>query len=64
MGRKYVECRDFSGDDHCSEVLTGNNDEELMEAVIKHAINMHGMANTTDFRTKVSMTFKEGTPTH
>ena len=62
MGQKYVDCRELSGDTHCSATLVANSDDELMEVVIKHAINVHGLANTTDFRKKISTHFKEGSP--
>jgi len=62
MGRKYIECRELSGDAHCSATLVADSDNELMEAVIKHAINVHGLANTADFRKQVSTHFKEGNP--
>jgi predicted small metal-binding protein len=62
MGQKYVNCRELSGDMHCSAHLVANNDAELMEVVIKHAINVHGLANTTDFRKQVSDHVREGSP--
>lgn len=62
MGQKYVDCRELSGDKHCSAHLVGNSNDELMEVVIKHAINVHGLANTRDFRKQVSAHVKEGTP--
>jgi predicted small metal-binding protein len=60
MGQKYVDCRELSGDMHCSAHLVANSDAELMEVVIKHAINVHGLANTTDFRKQISAHVKEG----
>jgi len=59
MGRKFVECQDLQHDEACSTKLTAANDEELMELVVKHAINAHGLANTTTFRTMASSHFKE-----
>jgi len=64
MGRKYFDCREFTGDPHCDKVLTADTDDKLMEAVIKHAINDHGLSNTTDFRARASQAFKEGNPPH
>ncbi len=60
MGQKYVECKDLSGDMHCSAHLVADSETELMEVVIKHAINVHGLANTTDFRKQISAHVKEG----
>ena len=62
MGRKYVDCQDLSGDSHCTTTLVADSNNELMEAAIKHAINVHGLANTSDFRKQVSSHIKEGNP--
>jgi len=62
MGQKYVDCKELSGDMHCPAHLVANSDDELMEVVIKHAINVHGLANTADFRKQVSNHIKEGNP--
>jgi predicted small metal-binding protein len=62
MGQKYVDCKELSGDSHCSATLTADSNDELMEVVIKHAINVHGLANTTDFRKQVSSHVKERNP--
>ena len=62
MGQKYVDCRELSGDMHCKATLVASTNDELMEVVIKHAINVHGLANTTDFRKQVSDHVREGNP--
>ena len=61
MGRKYMDCReqDAPGEPHCSTTLSADNEEELLEAVISHGINVHGFANTAEFRDKVRMEFKD-----
>ncbi|WP_020677698.1 DUF1059 domain-containing protein [Geopsychrobacter electrodiphilus] len=62
MGRKYVDCRELSGDAHCSTTIAAENDKELMQAALKHAINVHGLANTAELRKQISSHFKEGNP--
>ena len=61
MGRKYVDCKlqDLPGAPTCSKTLTADTEEELLEAVIKHGINVHGLANTPEFREKVRNEFKD-----
>lgn len=63
MGRKYVECRDFPGDlpgdEKCSATLTADSEEELLEAVLHHAITVHGYTNTPEFRENVRKQFKD-----
>ncbi len=62
MGQKYVDCRELSGDMHCKAILAADSKSELMEVVIKHAINVHGLANTTDFRKQINARVREGNP--
>ena len=61
MGRKYMDCReqDIPGGTRCSLTLSADTDEELLEAVIKHGINVHGYANTPEFRSNVLKEFKD-----
>ena len=61
MGRKYMDCReqDAPGENRCSTTLSADNEEELLEAVIKHGINVHGFANTAEFRNRVRKEFKD-----
>ena len=61
MGRKYMDCReqDAPGETRCSTTLSADNEEELLEAVIKHGINVHGFANTAEFRNRVCKEFKD-----
>ena len=64
MGSKYMECRvrDFPGAPRCTTTLVADNDMELLEAVVKHGINVHGSANTGAFRDQVRKEFKDGSP--
>jgi predicted small metal-binding protein len=62
MSRKYIDCRDYPGDIKCSVALSADTDEELLEAVVQHGINVHGYKDTPEFREKIRKDFKEGTP--
>jgi predicted small metal-binding protein len=61
MGRKYMQCReqDAPGETMCSTTLSADSEEELLEAVISHGINVHGFANTPEFRNRVTKEFKD-----
>lgn len=61
MGRKYLDCRvqDAPGETVCSTTLSADTEEELLEAVISHGINVHGLANTAEFRDKVRKEFRD-----
>ncbi len=66
MGSKYVECheRDFPGAPECNATFVSENEDELLEMAVRHAMNAHGHANTESFREKVRSEFKEGAPKH
>lgn len=61
MGRKFVDCQvqEMPGAEKCTTTLSAETEEELLEAVIKHGINVHGLANTPEFREKVRKEFKD-----
>ena len=64
MGSKYVKCseQDFPGATSCSATFVAENDDELLEIAVRHAINVHGHANTEEFRQKIRSEFKLGSP--
>jgi predicted small metal-binding protein len=62
MGRKYIDCRDFPSDIKCSVSISADTEEELLEAVVQHGVNVHGYENTSEFREQIRKEFKEGAP--
>jgi len=62
MARYYVDCRDYPRDVKCSLALAADKKEELLEAAVQHATNVHGYKDTPEFREDIMKGFKEGTP--
>ena len=62
MARKYIDCRDYHGDIKCTVALAADTEDELLEAVVQHGAQVHGYADTPEFRQKIRKEFKEGTP--
>jgi predicted small metal-binding protein len=62
MSRKYIDCREYPGDVKCSLALCADTDEELLEAAVRHAVDVHGYEDTPEFRKEITSLFKEGTP--
>ncbi|RCX31177.1 DUF1059 domain-containing protein [Thioalbus denitrificans] len=63
MARYYIDCRDYpSPDIHCTVALSADSEEELLEAAVQHAIQVHGHADNTEFREQIRREFKHGTP--
>jgi len=61
MGRKYVDCREYP-DSHCSVALSADNEDELVEVAVQHAVKSHGERDTPEFRDQVRHMAKEGQP--
>jgi predicted small metal-binding protein len=62
MTRYYVDCRDIPSESKCSVAISADSKEELLEAAVEHATHTHGEVDTPEFREKLAMQFKEGTP--
>ena len=62
MARKYVDCRAFPSDMNCSVAIAADNEEELLEAAVQHAVTVHGHTDSSELRGRLRGLFKEGTP--
>jgi len=59
MGRKYFDCRGFPAGPKCSMVLSADTEDELIEAVIRHNIRVHGDKDTREFRELIRKDIKD-----
>jgi len=62
MGRKFIDCRDYPGDVKCSLALSADNEDELLEAVVRHGVAVHGYQDSPELREQMRMRMKDGTP--
>jgi predicted small metal-binding protein len=62
MSRKYIDCRDYPSEMHCSIAISADSDQELVEAAVQHAVTVHKHEDTPEFRKMVQEQIKEGTP--
>jgi len=62
MTRFYIDCRDYPSEMNCTVALSADTKEELLEAAIQHALQVHGHEDTPEFRAELQGAFKEGTP--
>ena len=62
MGRKFIECHEemSPGGSRCHETIAADTEKELLELAGRHAINVHGAANTQDMRDHLLGMIKEG----
>jgi predicted small metal-binding protein len=62
MGRKFIDCREFPSEVNCTLALSADNEDELLEAAVQHAITVHWHEDTPDFRTMIRTAMRDGTP--
>ena len=57
MVRKFIDCRDVPGA-NCTVAIFAENEEELMDAAIEHAVLAHGCVDTPELREHMRVYFK------
>jgi hypothetical protein len=61
MARKIVDCRDVPNEKGCTLTITGEEDEVVRAAVL-HAVDVHGHADTAEFRGLIRRSLKDERP--
>lgn len=62
MGRQYIDCRDYPSETHCTVALSADTEDELLEAAVQHAVQVHRHEDTPELRSQLRTLFKEGAP--
>ena len=62
MARKYIDCREFPSEMNCTIAIAGDNEAELLEAAVQHAVAVHRHTDTPEFRSQLRSALREGTP--
>jgi predicted small metal-binding protein len=60
MNRKYIDCRELPSEMRCSVAIAADQDTELMEAAVQHAVAVHKEKDTPELRDELRKHFKEG----
>ncbi len=58
MSRKILDCREIPSDSKCSLTIAGEEGEVIRAAVL-HAADVHGHADTPDFREQLKRSLKD-----
>ena len=61
MSRKYIDCREYPSTMNCTIALSADNDKELLEAAVQHAVAVHSHTDTPELRQQLASMFKSGT---
>jgi predicted small metal-binding protein len=62
MTRKFIDCREFPSDTHCTVAISADSEEELLQAAVEHAVSVHHHTDTPELRQQLRQLFKEGMP--
>jgi predicted small metal-binding protein len=62
MTRKYIDCREFPSDAHCSVAISADSEDELLEVAVQHAVSVHKHEDSPDLRSAIRGLIKEGMP--
>lgn len=62
MTRKYVDCREVPSEMNCSIAISADNEAELLEAAVQHAVAVHHHQDSQALRTQISKAIREGMP--
>ena len=62
MARRYIDCREYPSESKCTVALSADSDDELLEAAVQHAVQVHGHSDSADFRQQLRQLFKDGAP--
>ncbi|MDX1757411.1 MAG: DUF1059 domain-containing protein [Marinobacter sp.] len=62
MSRYYADCREYPSESNCTVALSADTKEELLEAVVQHAVQVHGHEDTPEFRQQIRGMLTDGSP--
>lgn len=59
MARKFIDCREYPSDAHCTVAISADSEHELLEVAVQHAVAVHGHSDTPELRDTLKSLFKE-----
>lgn len=62
MTRKFIDCREFPSDTHCSVAISADSEEELLQAAVDHAVSVHHHGDSPELRQQLRRMFRDGMP--
>lgn len=62
MARKYIDCREHPDAGKCTLAISADNEKELIEAGVQHAVAAHGLEDSPELRKGLKSMIKEGSP--
>ena len=62
MERYFIDYSDYPSDAKCTLALSADTKDELLEAVVQHATEVHGSEDTPEFRDMIVKGIQDMTP--
>jgi predicted small metal-binding protein len=62
MTRKFIDCREFPSEMHCTVAMSADGEDELLQAAVEHAVSVHHHSDTPELRAQLRQLFKDGMP--
>jgi predicted small metal-binding protein len=62
MARKYVDCRQIPSEMNCTIAISGDSEDEVLEAAVQHAVAVHGHEDDEELRAMIRGDIKDGAP--
>ena len=60
MTRKFIDCREFPSETHCSVTISADEENELLNAAVQHAVAVHGHQDNAELRGQIKQAIHEG----
>ncbi|GGC66047.1 DUF1059 domain-containing protein [Undibacterium terreum] len=62
MTRKYIDCREFPSEMHCTVTIAADSEAELIEVAVQHAVAVHHHTDGPELRQGLRQIIRDGTP--
>lgn len=59
MTRKFMDCREMPSESRCSVAIAADDDVELLEAAVQHAVAVHQERDTPELRREIKRHFHD-----
>lgn len=60
--RKYIDCREYPSEMNCSIAIAADNESELLDAAVQHAVAVHKHSDSPELRSSLKSIIKDGVP--
>jgi predicted small metal-binding protein len=59
MARWHIDCRDYPSEMNCTVAISADNEKELLDAAVQHAVAVHKHEDTPEFRNQLKTMLKQ-----